>query len=39
MAYGRLMAAHLVGRIQPPPMSPLAGEDVEVLQAAPAVAR
>lgn len=27
MAYGRLMAAHLVGRIQPPPISPLAGED------------
>ena len=27
MAYGRLMAAHLVGRIQPPPISPLsAGE-------------
>lgn len=25
MAYGRLMAAHLVGRIQPPPISPLAG--------------
>lgn len=23
MAYGRLMAAHLVGRIQPPPISPL----------------
>jgi dolichol-phosphate mannosyltransferase len=39
MAYGRLMAAHLVGRIQPPPISPLAGEDVEVLQAAPAVVR
>lgn len=39
MAYGRLMAAHLVGRIQPPPISPLAGEDVEVLQAAPSVTR
>ena len=24
IAYGRLMAAHLVGRIQPPPISPLA---------------
>jgi dolichol-phosphate mannosyltransferase len=24
-AYGRLAAAHLVGRIQPPPMSPLSG--------------
>ena len=23
MAYGRLMAAHIVGRIQPPPLSPL----------------
>jgi dolichol-phosphate mannosyltransferase len=27
LAYGRLMAAHLVGRIQPPPISPLGGED------------
>ncbi|MHB1569174.1 MAG: glycosyltransferase [Solirubrobacteraceae bacterium] len=27
LAYGRLMAAHLVGRIQPPPISPLAGEE------------
>jgi len=27
MAYGRLMAAHLVGRIQPPPISPLGGEE------------
>jgi dolichol-phosphate mannosyltransferase len=26
-AYGRLMAAHLVGRIQPPPISPLAGDE------------
>jgi dolichol-phosphate mannosyltransferase len=26
MAYGRLMAAHLVGRIQPPPMSPMSKE-------------
>jgi dolichol-phosphate mannosyltransferase len=25
-AYGRLMAAHLVGRIQPPPISPLSGD-------------
>jgi dolichol-phosphate mannosyltransferase len=25
-AYGRLMAAHLVGRIQPPPISPLGNE-------------
>jgi dolichol-phosphate mannosyltransferase len=31
MAYGRLMAAHLVGRVQPPPISPLAGEDVEIV--------
>ena len=28
MAYGRLMAAHLVGRIQPPPLSPLSGDEV-----------
>ncbi len=27
MAYGRLMAAHLVGRIQPPPISPLGAEE------------
>lgn len=27
MAYGRLMAAHLVGRIQPPPISPLSHEE------------
>jgi dolichol-phosphate mannosyltransferase len=26
MAYGRLMAAHLIGRIQPPPISPLSRE-------------
>ncbi|MGH2911161.1 MAG: glycosyltransferase [Solirubrobacteraceae bacterium] len=26
LAYGRLMAAHLVGRIQPPPISPLGSE-------------
>jgi dolichol-phosphate mannosyltransferase len=31
MAYGRLMAAQLVGRIQPPPISPLAGEDVQIV--------
>jgi dolichol-phosphate mannosyltransferase len=30
LAYGRLMAAHLVGRIQPPPISPLAHEEVTV---------
>lgn len=27
MAYGRLMAAHLVGRIQPPPISPMSSEE------------
>lgn len=27
MAYGRLVAAHMVGRIQPPPLSPLAGDE------------
>ncbi len=27
LAYGRLAAAHLVGRIQPPPISPLAEEE------------
>jgi dolichol-phosphate mannosyltransferase len=27
LAYGRLMAAHLVGRIQPPPISPLGGAE------------
>lgn len=41
-AYGRLMAAHLVGRIQPPPISPLSEEgDVgtaSIEQAADAVA-
>jgi dolichol-phosphate mannosyltransferase len=26
MAYGRLMAAHLIGRIQPPPLSPMSNE-------------
>jgi dolichol-phosphate mannosyltransferase len=33
MAYGRLMAAHVVGRIQPPPLSPLSA--VEELPSAP----
>jgi dolichol-phosphate mannosyltransferase len=28
MAYGRLMAAHIVGRIQPPPMSPLSVDEL-----------
>ena len=28
MAYGRLMAAHIVGRIQPPPLSPLSAEEL-----------
>ncbi len=28
LAYGRLMAAHLVGRIQPPPISPLGNEEL-----------
>jgi dolichol-phosphate mannosyltransferase len=27
LAYGRLMAAHLVGRIQPPPISPLSHDE------------
>ena len=27
LAYGRLAAAHLVGRIQPPPISPMAGDE------------
>jgi dolichol-phosphate mannosyltransferase len=27
LAYGRLMAAHIVGRIQPPPLSPLGVEE------------
>jgi dolichol-phosphate mannosyltransferase len=36
LAYGRLMAAHLVGRIQPPPISPLgAGRDEERSQERP----
>lgn len=36
MAYGRLMAAHLVGRIQPPPISPLSeGEEPAVSAAGP----
>jgi dolichol-phosphate mannosyltransferase len=33
IAYGRLMAAHLVGRIQPPPISPLAGQEAPQLVA------
>lgn len=28
LAYGRLMAAHLVGRIQPPPISPLGSDQL-----------
>jgi dolichol-phosphate mannosyltransferase len=28
LAYGRLMAAHVVGRIQPPPISPLGSEEL-----------
>jgi dolichol-phosphate mannosyltransferase len=32
LAYGRLMAAHLVGRIQPPPISPLGSEDTPAQQ-------
>jgi dolichol-phosphate mannosyltransferase len=28
MAYGRLMAAQIVGRIQPPPMSPLSAQEL-----------
>jgi dolichol-phosphate mannosyltransferase len=28
MAYGRLMAAQMVGRIQPPPMSPLSAQEL-----------
>jgi dolichol-phosphate mannosyltransferase len=31
LAYGRLMAAHLVGRIQPPPISPLSHDESPVL--------
>jgi dolichol-phosphate mannosyltransferase len=30
IAYGRLMAAHIVGRIQPPPLSPLSVEEPQV---------
>jgi dolichol-phosphate mannosyltransferase len=30
LAYGRLVAAQLVGRIQPPPISPLASGDLEL---------
>jgi dolichol-phosphate mannosyltransferase len=39
LAYGRLMAAHLVGRIQPPPISPLGTEDGFARPAEPARAR
>ena len=35
IAYGRLMAAHIVGRIQPPPLSPLGATE----EAAPAAAK
>jgi hypothetical protein len=30
LAYGRLMAAHVIGRIQPPPLSPLSADDPPV---------
>jgi dolichol-phosphate mannosyltransferase len=36
LAYGRLMAAHLVGRIQPPPISPLGSEGDQPSVTAPA---
>ena len=36
LAYGRLMAAHLVGRIQPPPISPLAEHATTARDAPPA---
>jgi dolichol-phosphate mannosyltransferase len=32
-AYGRLMAAHIVGRIQPPPLSPLGAEAPPTIEA------
>ena len=32
-AYGRLMAAHIVGRIQPPPLSPLGAEAPAAIEA------
>ena len=35
LAYGRLMAAHLVGRIQPPPISPMSPEHIETALIAP----
>jgi hypothetical protein len=38
LAYGRLSAAHLVGRIQPPPISPLSMESPSVALPAPAAA-
>ncbi len=38
LAYLRVMTAHLVGRIQPPPLSPLAdGENLETPSERPAV--
>jgi dolichol-phosphate mannosyltransferase len=36
LAYGRLMAAHLVGRIQPPPISPMSNDRIESVTAPPA---
>ena len=33
VAYGRLMAAHIVGRIQPPPLSPLGAEAPAAIEA------
>jgi dolichol-phosphate mannosyltransferase len=33
MAYGRLMAAQMVGRIQPPPMSPLSAQELAAASA------
>lgn len=39
LAYGRLMAAHLVGRIQPPPISPLGAEHLAARSAERPVAR
>jgi dolichol-phosphate mannosyltransferase len=34
VAYGRVMAAHIVGRIQPPPLSPLGAEAQAAVEAA-----
>ena len=36
LAYGRLMAAHIVGRIQPPPLSPLGRDEPASAASAPA---